>query len=80
MSSRLYQLGYGVGQSSNNYEKIVNFNYIFAIMLPICVRLERVWLKLSSIWGIRANLVYIVSLLQISFKHSEPFLAFLVNF
>ena len=31
-------------------------------MLPICVRTERVWPKLSSIQGIRANLVYIVSL------------------
>ena len=31
-------------------------------MLPICVRPERVWPKLSSIQGIRANLVYIVSL------------------
>ena len=28
-------------------------------MLPICVRTERVWPKLSSIQGIRANLVYI---------------------
>ena len=42
--------------------KIVNFENIFAIMLPICVRPERVWHKLSSIQGIRANLVYIVSL------------------
>ena len=33
-------------------------------MLPICVRPERVWPKLSSIQGIRANLVYIVSLRQ----------------
>ena len=33
-------------------------------MLPICVRPERVWRKLSSIQGIRANLVYIVSLAQ----------------
>ena len=33
-------------------------------MLPICVRTERVWPKLSSIQGIRANLVYIVSLLN----------------
>ena len=31
-------------------------------MLPICVRTERVWPKLSSTQGIRANLVYIVSL------------------
>ena len=31
-------------------------------MLPICVSTERVWPKLSSIQGIRANLVYIVSL------------------
>ena len=31
-------------------------------MLPICVRTERVWHKLPSIQGIRANLVYIVSL------------------
>ena len=31
-------------------------------MLPICVRPERVCPKLSSIQGIRANLVYIVSL------------------
>ena len=31
-------------------------------MLPNCVRPERVWPKLSSIQGIRANLVYIVSL------------------
>ena len=31
-------------------------------MLPICVRTERVWPKLSSIQGIRADLVYIVSL------------------
>ena len=31
-------------------------------MLPICVRTERVWPKLPSIQGIRANLVYIVSL------------------
>ena len=31
-------------------------------MLPICVRPERVWPKLSSIQAIRANLVYIVSL------------------
>ena len=31
-------------------------------MLPICVRPERVWPKLSSIQGITANLVYIVSL------------------
>ena len=37
---------------------------IFAIMLPICVRTERVWPKLSSIQGIRANLVYIVSLIN----------------
>ena len=27
-------------------------------MLPICVRTERVWPKVSSIQGIRANLVY----------------------
>ena len=33
-------------------------------MLPICVRTERVWPKMSSIQGIRANLVYIVSLGQ----------------
>ena len=33
-------------------------------MLPICVRPERVWPKLSSIQSIRANLVYIVSLRQ----------------
>ena len=32
------------------------------MMLPICVRPERVWPKLSSTQGIRANLVYIVSL------------------
>ena len=31
-------------------------------MLPICVRPERVWPKLSSIQGIRSNLVYLVSL------------------
>ena len=31
-------------------------------MLPICVRTERVWPKLPSIQGIRANLVNIVSL------------------
>ena len=31
-------------------------------MLQICVRTERVWRKLPSIQGIRANLVYIVSL------------------
>ena len=31
-------------------------------MLPIYVRPERVWPKLTSIQGIRANLVYIVSL------------------
>ena len=31
-------------------------------MLPICVKTERVWPKLSSIQDIRANLVYIVSL------------------
>ena len=42
--------------------KIVNFKNIFAIMLPIFVRPERVWPKLSSIQVIRANLVYIVSL------------------
>ena len=34
-------------------------------MLPICVRTERVWPKLSSIQGIRANLVYIVSLVRL---------------
>ena len=34
-------------------------------MLPICVRPERVWPKLSSIQGITANLVYIVSLFLI---------------
>ena len=33
-------------------------------MLPICVRPARVWPKLSSIQGIRANLVYIVSLID----------------
>ena len=33
------------------------------IVSPICVRTERVWPKLSSIQGIKANLVYIVSLL-----------------
>ena len=33
-------------------------------MLPIYVRPERVWPKMSSIQGIRANLVYIVSLGQ----------------
>ena len=33
-------------------------------MLPICVRPERLWPKLSSNQGIRANLVYIVSLLD----------------
>ena len=31
-------------------------------MLPICVRPVKVWPKLSSIQGIRVNLVYIVSL------------------
>ena len=31
-------------------------------MLPICVRPERVWPQLSSIQGIKANLVYVVSL------------------
>ena len=34
-------------------------------MLTICVRPERVRPKLSSIQGIRANLVYIVSLIKI---------------
>ena len=34
-------------------------------MLPICVRPERVYPKLSSIQGIRANLVYKVSLTQL---------------
>ena len=37
-------------------------------MLPICVRTERVWPKLSSIQGIRANLVYIVSLSLIYYQ------------
>ena len=41
-------------------------------MLPICVRPERVWSKLSSIQGIRANLVHIVSLLvQYSSKKNK---------
>ena len=31
-------------------------------MSPIFVRPQRVWPKLSSIWGIRVNLVSIVSL------------------
>ena len=35
-------------------------------MLPICVRPERVWPKLSSIQGIRDNLVYIVSLVKVN--------------
>ena len=38
-------------------------------MSPILVRPERVWPKLSSIQGIRANLVYIVSLLNVSFMY-----------
>ena len=42
--------------------KIVYLENIFKIILPICVRPERVWPKLSSIQGIRANLVYLVSL------------------
>ena len=33
-------------------------------MLPICVRPEGVWPKLSFIQGIRDNLVYIVSLIE----------------
>ena len=48
--------------------KIVN---IFAIMLPICVRPERVWSKLSSIQGIWANLVYIVYLVYFIFHCIE---------
>ena len=39
-------------------------------MLPICVRTERVWPKLPSIQGIRANLVYIVSLLNTAGRNS----------
>ena len=40
-------------------------------MLPICVRTERVWPKLPSIQGIRANLVYIVSLKFAVMKFAE---------
>ena len=47
------------------------FKNVFAIMLPIFVRTERVWPKLSSIQGIRANLVYIVSLLHFTKKTSN---------
>ena len=39
-------------------------------MLPICVRTERVWPTLSSIQGIRANLVYIVSLIAFQRKQN----------
>ena len=60
MSPTLYQLSYrGNLIYSGN---IVNFENIFAIILPTCARPERVWPKLSSIQGIRVNLVYIVSL------------------
>ena len=47
------------------YKTLERFTNIFAIMSPIFVRPERVWPKLSSIQGIRANLVYIVSLVHI---------------
>ena len=46
-------------------------------MIPIFVRPERVWPKLSSIQGIRANLVYILSLLSIS--HQQRFTTFISN-
>ena len=46
-------------------------------MLPICVRPEKVWPKLSSIKGIRANLVYIVSLKNtLNWKYLQSFVRF----
>ena len=51
--------------------KIVKFKNIFAIMLLISVRPERVWPKLSSTQGIRANLVYIVSLSMMDWSWRE---------
>ena len=45
-------------------------------MLPICVRPERVWPKLSSIQGIRANLVYTVSLSATKWVEKTPIYIF----
>ena len=51
-------------------------------MLPICIRPERVWPKLSSTQGIRANLVYIVSLIKLTPRswHSFWFLLKMAKF
>ena len=48
-------------------------------MLPICVRPERVWPKLSSIQGIRANLVYIVSLDKLTKKFIQLQIYFVIG-
>ena len=71
VSPALYQLSYGGNLLHNGKQNC--FQNIFAIMLPICVRIERVWPKLPSIQGIRANLVYIVSLhTTLYYAHQTP--------
>ena len=54
----------GIGPIHKRLRKLAKLINIFAIMLLISVRPEEVWPNLSSIQGIRINLVYIVSLIR----------------